>query len=78
MLQGPPWAHIGASKGPKEAKMAMILIFLICWIHLQQFESVAWQWSHMKDKLMQIIEQFEKNDAGAPTGYNPYFPNFLN
>ena len=30
MLLGPPWAHIGASKGPKEAKMAIILIFLIC------------------------------------------------
>ena len=68
MLLGPPRAHTGASKGPKEAKIAIILIFLISWIHLHQFESVAWQWSHMKDKLMQIIQQFEKNDAGAPMG----------
>ena len=89
---GAPQAHVGASKGPKETKMAIILIFLIFWIHLQQFESVAWQWSHMKDKLMQINEQFEKNDAGAPmgpfrgpkgtqrsrNGYNFYFPDFLN
>ena len=65
---GAPQAHVGASKGPKETKMAIILIFLIFWIHLQQFESVAWQWSHMKDKLMQVIEQLEKNDAGAPHG----------
>ena len=68
MLLGPPRAYIGASKAPKEAKMAIILIFRICWIHLQQFESVAWQWSHMKDKLMQVIEQLKKNDAGAPHG----------
>ena len=92
MLQGPPQAHAGASKASKEAKMAIILIFLISLIHMQQFESVAWQWSHMKDKLMQIKEQFEKNDAGAPmgpfrgpkgtqrsrNGYNLYFPDFLN
>ena len=91
MLQGPPQAHVGASKAPKEAKMAIILIFLISLIHMQQFESVAWQWSHMKDKLMQIIQQFEKNDAGAlmgpfrgpkgtqrsRIGYNLYFPYFL-
>ena len=50
MLQGPPQAHVGASKAPKEAKMAIILIFLISLTHMQQFESVAWQWSHMKDK----------------------------
>ena len=91
MLLGSPRAHIGAFNGPKEAKMAIILILLISWIHLQQFESVAWQWSHMKDKLMQIIQQFEKNDAGAlmgpfrgpkgtqrsRIGYNLYFPYFL-
>ena len=29
MLLGPPRAHVGASKGPKEGKMAIILIFLI-------------------------------------------------
>ena len=68
MLQGPPQAHVGASKAPKEAKMAIILIFLISLIHMQQFESVAWQWSHMKDKLMHIKVQFKKNDAWAPHG----------
>ena len=68
MMLGPPWAHLGALKGPKEAEMAIIFIFLISWINLRQNESVAYQWSHMKDKLMQTIEQSGKNDAGAPMG----------
>ena len=45
----------------------LIVVMFSC-IESQQIESVAWQWSHMKDKLMQIIEQFEKNDTGAPMG----------
>ena len=67
-MLGPPWAHLGALKGTQEAEMATILIFLFYGINLRQIESVAFQWSHIKDKLMQIIEQFEKNDAGAPMG----------
>ena len=43
----------------------LIVVMFSC-IESQQIESVAWQWSHMKDKLMQIIEQFDKNDDGAP------------
>ena len=45
----------------------LIVVMFSC-IESQRIESVAWQWSHMKDKLMQIIEQFEKNDTGAPMG----------
>ena len=69
----------------------LIVVMFPC-INSQQIESVAWQWSLMKDKLMQIIEQFKKNDAGTPmgpfrvpngtqrskNGYNLYFPDFLN
>ena len=29
---------------------------------------MAYQWTHMKDKLMQTIEQSGKNDAGALMG----------
>ena len=68
MMLGPPLAYLGAPKGPKEAEMAIIFIFLISWINLRQIESVACRWSHKKDKLMQVIEQLEKNDAGAPHG----------
>ena len=67
-MLGPPWAHLGSPKGPKEAEMAIIFIFLISWINLRQNDSVAYQWFHMKDKLMQTIEQSVKNDAGAPVG----------
>ena len=67
-MQGPPQAYLGAPKGTKEAEMAKILIFLFSWINLQQIESVALQWSHMKDAMMQTTEQSEKNEAGAPTG----------
>ena len=89
---GAPMGPLGALKVPKEAEMAIIFIFPISWIHFRQIESVAWQWSHMKNELMQTVEQSEKNDAGAPmdpyrgpkgtqisrNGYSLYFPDFLN
>ena len=89
-MLGPPQAHLRAPKGHKDAEMAIILPISL--INLRQIESVAWQWSHKKDKLMQIIKQSINNAAGAPTGpyrglegsqrskngYNLDFPDFLN
>ena len=69
-MLGPPRDHLGALKGPKEAEMAIIFIFLISWINFRQIESVTWQWSHMKNELMQTVKQSKKNDAGAPM--DPY------
>ena len=45
-----------------------LIVVMVSCIKSQQVESVAWKWSHIKDKLMQIIKQFEKNGAGALTG----------
>ena len=45
-----------------------LIVIMVSCIKSQPIESVAWQWSHMKDKLMQTKEQSEKNYAGAPSG----------
>ena len=89
---GAPMGPLGAPKGPKEAEMAIIFIFPISWLRFRQIESVAWQWSHKKDKLLQITKKSMNNAAGAPTdpyrglegsqrsknGYNLDIPDLLN